>query len=305
MNTQNIDNPDNSNPSTPARVLAGSAFSAAFQRRLAEIQAVPEEQLAPPNLDLHAAVTTVRGALPEILKLREGMAQLVGLDQKLIDGLEDYALAAAEAGMLHDIATTPHEDVVALNAEALALRERLRADVAVLAARGLIEQERLATFTGATGYRNVAFELLDYVGLLWNAWPAIEGKTAVTVAELEKGKQLGERLTLVVGLREQAPVVAAEEARVRLQALTLLVRSYGEVRRAISFMRWNEDDVDSIAPSLYAGRPRRQKGEQATAPAATAPGATAAAPAAAAPAAVPPHLAPVAPGMPGGNPFQS
>jgi polyhydroxybutyrate depolymerase len=36
-------------------------------------------------------------------------------------------------------------------------------------------------------------------------WPAIEGKTAVTVEELEQAKQPPEHLTLIVGLREQAP----------------------------------------------------------------------------------------------------
>jgi len=39
------------------------------------------------------------------------------------------------------------------------------------------------------------------------------------------------------------------------------VNAYDHVRRIISFLRWNEDDVDQIAPSLYAGRTTgRRKG---------------------------------------------
>ena len=316
MNTQTIENTENINasalPATP-RPLAGSAFSAAYQRRLAEIQAVPEEQLVPFTLDLSTAVTTVRGALPEILAHREEMRKLVGLDQRLIDGLEDYALAAAEANALYDVAIPPREDIAALNQEALALRERFRDDVVALAGRGLIDRARLTPFKGLVGYKNVAFELVDYVTLLWEAWPEIQGKTAVTLEELEKAKQLGEHLTLLAGLRDQAPAVAAEAARVRKQALALLVRSYDEVRRALSFLRWREDDGDSIAPSLYTrSRKRADQEPEPPSPGATAPeqaastapaGTTHAAPAASgAPAAA--HAA-VEPGMPGGSPFVS
>jgi len=59
MNTQIIENTETTTaPPSPAapRALSGSAFSAAYQRRLAEITAVPDEQLAPPNLDLAVAV---------------------------------------------------------------------------------------------------------------------------------------------------------------------------------------------------------------------------------------------------------
>jgi hypothetical protein len=36
------------------------------------------------------------------------------------------------------------------------------------------------------------------------------------------------------------------------RAYTLLVSAYDEVRRALSFVRRAQDDVDEIAPSLYA-----------------------------------------------------
>ena len=48
--------------------------------------------------------------------------------------------------------------------------------------------------------------------------------------------------------------MAAEAAEIRQQAFTLFVNNYDQVRRAISFLRWNEGDVDDIIPSLYAGR---------------------------------------------------
>lgn len=60
-----------------------------------------------------------------------------------------------------------------------------------------------------------------------------------------------------LGEREQGAsrVPAAE---LRLRALTDLVRRYDEIRRMVSYLRWNEGDADDIAPSLYARRPGRK-----------------------------------------------
>jgi hypothetical protein len=43
----------------------------------------------------------------------------------------------------------------------------------------------------------------------------------------------------------------------RARALSRLVRVYEEVRRMVTFLRWHQDDVDAITPSLWAGRHRR------------------------------------------------
>jgi hypothetical protein len=34
----------------------------------------------------------------------------------------------------------------------------------------------------------------------------------------------------------------------------LFANAYDQVRRAITFLNWKEDDLDELAPSLYAGR---------------------------------------------------
>src|SRR5688500_269126 len=50
----------------------------------------------------------------------------------------------------------------------------------------------------------------------------------------------------------------------RKRAYTLLVRSYNEVRRVISFLRWHDGDAEDIAPSLHtAGRAARRSDEEA------------------------------------------
>jgi hypothetical protein len=281
----------------------GSAFRAAYERRLAEITAVKDPDLFIINIDPHVAVATVLGALPEIKSLRPALSTLPTLNQALVDGLEDYAQAAGEANSRYVTAMTPQEDIVALNESALKLRETLRSDATALANRGLIDRARLAPFKGEVGYRNVAFELIDWANLLRDCWAQIEGKTALTSDELAAAKKLGERLVRAAGLRDQAPSMVAEVARLRQQAMTLLMDSYEEVRRGIGYLRYHEEDADTIAPSLYANRKRKAvQGDDPTEPgpaptqAAPAPGTTAA----------PAHVTPpVAPGLPGASPFTS
>ena len=308
-----IENKNNgSAPAMPPVFSDRSAFSAAYERRLAEIRAVPDDALIAMNLDVHASVTTVLGALPEILALRKEMAKLPNLNQALVDGLEDYTEAAAEANSRYVTATAPEEDIIALNAEAMKLRETLHSDAVALANRRLIDPSKLKSFQGLVGYKNVGFDVIDWANIMRDAWPTIKGKTALTAEEVQRAKDVGERLVRAAGLREQGPAVLAEVARIRQQVLTLLVKSYDEVRRAISFLRWKEDDVETIAPSLYGGRTRKQPSTDANnAPATPASGNADAQVASAAPvggannphAAAPSVAQAAASGLPGANPF--
>lgn len=55
----------------------------------------------------------------------------------------------------------------------------------------------------------------------------------------------------------------------------MLSRAYDDARRAVTYLRWHEDDADEIAPSLYAGRggrrPRSDEAEAAAAPSSSGP----------------------------------
>jgi hypothetical protein len=57
-----------------------------------------------------------------------------------------------------------------------------------------------------------------------------------------------------IGEKEQAPAVVADASARRARAFTLFVRAYDQVRRAVTYLRWEDDDADLIAPSLYRGR---------------------------------------------------
>jgi len=131
------------------------------------------------------------------------------------------------------------------------------------------------------------------------------------MSELDAAELLGRQLMDAVGAREQAPAVQAQVQAQRQRNFTLFSRSYDQVRRAISYLRWDDDDIDSICPSLYAGRGGgRRKEVPAPVPSAPLPDPAApatgnAAPATAVPTAAAPSKAPAAAGvgLPNGDPF--
>ena len=58
----------------------------------------------------------------------------------------------------------------------------------------------------------------------------------------------------------------AEVADIRARMFTVCVRRYDQVRRAATYMRWTQDDVDAFVPSLYAKGPRQHKDPVVLAP---------------------------------------
>lgn len=288
---------------TPMPVpVAVLKFQTSYDRVLPEIRRVSEDDQVALNIDLYTAFTTVRGSLERIKAQRPAIvAEFRTFDIEQFDKLEDYAYAMANAHSLYEMASKPVESLPGLSDEALPLCNNLYNDAIGLANRGLIDGAKLKDLPGTVGYRNLGFHLLDLSNLLRAAWPAIENKTPIQMRELEQAHLLSDRILSAVGVREQTSVNVAEATKIRQQAFTLLVNAYDQARRAIAYLRWEEDDVETIAPSLYSARQaaKRKHASDVVKPAApaaeTKPTTTPAVSASA------PNAVPV--GHPGSNPF--
>jgi hypothetical protein len=242
----------------------------AYDRLLDEIKKVSPSEFLPINVDIQAAVTTALGALPNIVALRPRIVAMPEFDIAQFDKLELYIRAAGYAQSLWVLASKPAEPIDDLYQEAVEKRAVLFKDASALAQRNLIDGEKFGDLKGPVGFRNVAFDLLSLSGLLRNSWSAIGGKTALTLDEIDSVQELADRLLTAVGLREQGPAVVAEAASIRQGAFTLFANAYDHARRAVTFLRWTQEDVDEIAPSLYAGRAtgkHKDGSEQPTPPA--------------------------------------
>jgi len=295
--------PDATTTTQPDSTSPVPRFRDAYQHLIDEIRKVPDADIVTINIDVPTAVTTVLGALPGILTFRPQIAtDIPSFDLARLDKLESYTLALGHAHTLYLAASNPPESLVELSDTGTKARELLLSDASALAARGFIDGEKLKTLKGAHGYRNLAVDLFTLSALLRDNWDRIAGKTAVQSAELDQAETLADRLLTAFGLREQGTETTAESAGIRQRAFSLFVNTYDDARRALSYLRWHQGDIDDVAPSLYAARGSSKRKPEPPAPPPKAGNS------ASSEAAPPPHAATTSAAnsggsLPGGDPF--
>ncbi|WP_437900619.1 hypothetical protein [Sorangium sp. So ce124] len=251
----------------PKRPAAPPQAAAAFDKTLSEIEALGPDRLIAINLDIPRVVSQVLGVLPGILALRPAIAErLPQHDVALLDRLETYALAAWYAHLAWLSSGVAENALKPLLAEAAPLRENLLSDAEALARRGLLDADTVAEIRAGQGYIDTANDLVALSALFTASWSEVTGKTAATEEEVRRAGEIGPQILAALGVREHGkgpgPTEAADR---RARAFSLLVHAYDQTRRAVSYLRWNEGDADSIAPSLYKGRTGRAASSSDTA----------------------------------------
>jgi hypothetical protein len=283
-------------------------FEAAYAKTAKARAALEPADLWSINLDVQLAVSTVLSALPRIRSLREAIERQLpefGLTQ--FDKLETYAEALAYAQTSYLAGSEPTEALPALVARGAQLRDQLVVDATALARRGLVDAKPLGELKGGNGFLNVGSDVGVLVRMLRERWSDIKGKSAIQTEELDEAERLFEHITRAYAERSQQPLHAAAAADDRARAYSLMVSAYDQARRAITYVRWEENDVDKFAPSLWSGRGGR--GNAKASPAEPGPGIDGAKPRPAdgglpgAPPAIPGTPPPVSAGLPGGSPF--
>jgi hypothetical protein len=272
---------------------------------LPKFQALSANEVMSVNLDIPSAVTTVLGAAKQITALKDELAkELPQFDLEAVMQLEQYALALSHSHTLFSMASQPADALAPLVDEGAKLREMLLADATALVKRNLLNGDQLRDLSGPVGYKNLAFDLQILAELFRSNMAKLAGKCATQASEVQRADEIAESVLRIVGLRAQEPAEAAVSTDARARAFTVFSNVYDQARRAVSYLRWNNDDADTIAPSLYAGRSNgKKKPEPAPAPSPTPP-----APAPV-PTPVPPVVTPmngaahIAPGLPGASAF--
>lgn len=230
-------------------------YRAAFARLAEKIRADSVGELAPVNLDVMSAVRTTEGILPKIANQRATIAkQLPSFDVQLFDELEDRALALGHAQTVYENAQLPPPILPSLYDEATSAHDIALAEAKMLIKRGLLPEQSLSRLKGGNGFRNLIDDMFALSEALKSHWEKVSTRTTLTLDELNHMEGIADRMNQTLGIREQMPELQASAARDRQSAYTLFVQAYGEVRAAIAYVRRKEDDVDSIMPSLFAGR---------------------------------------------------
>lgn len=206
MSTESTPTPGTSTVEPPFT----TEFSTAYHKHLPDMLAVKDDELIPINLDPRAIVFAVLGSLPEIRKYESTIRELPKYPLASFENLEGYAQALYYAHAIQLGAFAPDDEVVKLYLENTHERDVLLADATALAKRDLIPAKQVESFKGMSGYKNVSSDVIGLAEVLEAHWPAIEGKTALTRAELQQAKQNAERLVRVASIREQSPAVVAD-----------------------------------------------------------------------------------------------
>ena len=292
------------------RLGGAGAAEEAYQRVLPEAQALGLDALATINIDVPSSIITAMSVNERLAPYADPLKALHDFPADGLTKFPDYVLALFIAQARYAFATTPAEELPGLLDEATARRDIMIAEGKALIVRGLLNSDALDDLTGTHGYKNVAFDLSGLTQLFKAAWPNIQGKTGLQQGEIDEAGQLALKLAAAVAHRENAESIA-EATDIRQRMFTLFCTIYDQIRRGMSYLRWNQGDVDEIVPSLYAGRQNSNAAKKATSDAKTTPsnnGQTptigAVTPAAANPAtAVPNGASKVPVGFPGSDPL--
>jgi hypothetical protein len=231
---------------------------AAFQTMRPRYLALATSDLVAVNTDVPAAVSIVLGALPHLRALRSQIVEeLPKFPVHYLDELETIALAAWFAHLRTLPANDRPDAVATLLAEATPLRKGLLVAAVALADRGLLSQATVDQIQSGQGHLDTANDLVALAALFHEAWPRVQGKTAVTEEEIARAASLGPQLIAALGMRDN-PLPGANEdlADLRVRAFSLLVRAYDECRHASRYLRRHEPDPDALTPSIYARNTR-------------------------------------------------
>lgn len=248
--------------------ISGADYEQCFLKIKPEAEAVVLESRTNINLDIPDVLLTAIGVIPRLSPFIEVVQKLPEYEYQEFMALRERTMALhyIQAKYTHTLA--PQEKLPALLVEATRRRDVFLADCAALIARGIIRKEAITEYKGLNGYKNVAFDLTGVIQLFVDIWPQIKDKTMVSRTELEEHRKFALEFVEAVALREKFTARTAEVTEMRQRVFALFNRSYDQVRRAIIFLRWNQEDADTIIPSLYAnrgGNTRKQVGtEEAT-----------------------------------------
>ena len=225
----------------------------------------PAEMVPTPGLDASTAAGVVSGCVPRIVEYRDEIAAQFGEQgAAMVDDLPTIAYATMQAS-IELVAADSASDLRGMHESVLEDHRLLVTDADALANRKLIERSRIDAGRSIQGYRNTVTSTLVLVALFREHWSAVAGRTPLTLADLDRIERNAQQMLQRLNEREQGSTrLPAVELRAR--ALSMLVRTYGEVRRMLTYVRWWQEDVDSIAPSLWAGRRQRSRNEVVTPP---------------------------------------
>ena len=226
---------------------------AAFDRTAAARAALPRESLVRFTLEPMYSTGKAMQIAERLAAFRAEIAALPGFDIVHLDQLDDVARGLR---WVHTEALRRVQSLRALPElakEGYRLRTGMMAFLEFQAFERKVDPAMIERLKEGSGYRDLA-EDLNVIGHELIALKAVEeGK--IKEVDLARSAEIANAIQRGMGLTEvDLPQEALVEARQKLG--TILLRSHGQLRRAMEYLRYDQGDAAELVPSLYvpAGR---------------------------------------------------
>lgn len=222
-----------------------------MERYGVQLRAVDPSRFSALNVDVPQALSTMHGVLPRLAAMRGQIVdELKSFDIERYDSIGDRTHLLEYAHARYLAATTAHDRLPELAERASKELAYMVLSARPLAAKGLVSGERLDEMQYVAAYRDRG-SMLTALGLrLLDAWSAINGRTTLTLDEINGAIELGHEVLAAAGQRSLREDSCNDAADLRMRALTLLDEAYNDARRALRFVRDAYGDADELAPSL-------------------------------------------------------
>lgn len=237
------------------------ALHRALETAMPMLQGVSQQDCIPIRLDSPTIAMGLLNRLRAIEPYRETIAILPLVRQDWLANLEVIALALIHVDSLSKVTVKLSPAVKAIFKEAARLRDRLRGPVTVLQKNGLLPHVALVKQEGKRGYVRTAQDLIVFGNLLRDNWHAIDGRTTITMAEVDRCAVLAQMVLRNAASRNDRAVMPADLKLLKKQAYTLFLLAYDELRRCLEFI--SRGAANRVAPTLYQGRGRKPRAKKA------------------------------------------
>jgi hypothetical protein len=247
----------NENPPAPP-----GSYKTALDLLRPELMAMPSDRIMRGvSLDASVAAQIAEAGAAKLLPHRDALIAEYGERASvLVDGLTTTAHATKQTDI--ELARTKtSDDLTPMQAEAAKHYELLMTDARGLVNRGFLDPKSLDPAQTVLGYQALLQSVLVLVSLFRELWPVLQHHTHLKLTHLDAAELAAQQMTTTIALRDYGVHrIAATDLRNR--ALTKLIRDYDAIRRMVTYVRWEEKDVDDLVPSFWAaarGRKRRAK----------------------------------------------
>jgi hypothetical protein len=231
-------------------------YSEAFERARPELEAMSPSDVEPIRHDIVSAIFLVVGRTMYIRELVELVRARFGEEAaRKIASVEMAAHACGKAHALH-LTTLNGIDVEEMHGRLTQTKSVLLFEVQRLISAKKLPASMIGELVGGNSYRGLCIDVLQLTSGVRHAWSDVKDHTGLTELELAQAEALANAFSTVVSENE-AGTATSPTADMRRRAYTLFVRTYSEVRRYMTYFRWEAGDADERTPPLGAGRQSR------------------------------------------------